>query len=143
MVDLITVSFLLRQTMRHAEVRGSGGWLWSLSLLSPDLLSLLPQTCPCAWRMGTAAARAGLRSATRACGARCATTTGTSGTLVSCAGCWVAAELSQPRGAAASARAQGPSCWTTCAARAPKTRWTTAATLAGRGTTASTRRTRA
>lgn len=106
-------------------------------------LSLLPQTLPCAWWAGAAAARAGSRSATRACGARCATTTGTSGTPASCVACCAAAPRSPPRGAAASARARGPSCWTTCAARAPRTRWAAAATRAGRATTVATGRTRA
>lgn len=73
------------------DMPGRGGRLSRLSLLSPDSLSVLPQTGPCAWSTGAAAARAGLRSATRACGARCATTTGTSGTPVSCAACWAAA----------------------------------------------------
>lgn len=78
------------------EMRGRGGRLSRLSLLSPDSLSVLPQTRPCAWPTGAAAARAGLRSATRTCGARCATTTGTSGTPVSCAACWAAAGLAAP-----------------------------------------------
>lgn len=129
---------------------GPREWLWrwgggepARACFPPDRLSYLPQTRACAWRAGAARARAGSRSGTRACGARCATTTGASRTPASCAASWAAAPRWGPRGAAASARARDPSCWTTCAARAPRMLWSAAPTWAGLNTTASTGRTRA